>query len=301
MAEQIRQQQLAAALESRLDSQSFSAMQAALLMNKLKSGSSSADTSTLLAAASALGVSNDESNVQTQNKKQKGRGRGRGRPVNKIMDSSSIEISGSQNIRSGDKLNKNTVASLLAKSRELSGGATLSAYDLERAENSFSRPELTIEPIYRSSNSENDQFDSSDGGRRFQSVMEDGKLKIKTISDSPEIRNLSDHEENNEGYDSDDLQANVSSSMGRGLSESDRGIDDGTDNIVTNNITYNDASTNSMSCSYQPNSVSQATLSIATSTTTNTNNITSMLSAFSSKLSILSVTSIVTYLYLNFF
>ena len=104
--------------------------------------------------------------------------------------------------------------------------------------------------------------------------MEDGKLKIKTISDSPEIRNLSDHEENNEGYDSDELQANVSSSM-------DRGIDDGTDNIVINNITYSDASTNSMS-SYQPSSVSQATLSIATSTTTNTNNITSMLSTFSS-------------------
>ena len=97
-------------------------------------------------------------------------------------------------------------------------------------------------------------------------------MKIKTISDSPEIRNLSDHEENNEGYDSDELQANVSSSM-------DRGTDDGTDNIVINNIAYSDASTNSMS-SYQPSSVSQ--LSIATSTTTNTNNITSMLSTFSS-------------------
>ena len=272
MAEQIRQQQLAAALESRLDSESFSAMQAALLMNKLKSGGNTADTSTLLAAASALGASKHESNVQ--NKKPKGRGRGRGRPASKVGDSSSLEMSGSRNLSSGDKLNKNTVASLLAKSRELSGGATLSAYDLERAENSFSRPELTIEPIYRSS--ENEQFDSSDGGRRFQSVMEDGKLKIKTISDSPEIRNLSDHDENNEGYESDEFQANVSSSM-------DRGIDEGTDNVVTNNIIYNDASPSSMS-SHQTNSVSQATLSIATSTTTNTNNITSMLSSFLLKL-----------------
>ena len=109
--------------------------------------------------------------------------------------------------------------------------------------------------------------------------MEDGKLKIKTISDSPEIRNLSDHEDNNDGYDSDELQANVSSSMGRGLSEFEIGLDDGTANIaITNNLKFNDDSTNSMSCSSQPNSISQATLSIATSTTTNSNNITSMLS-----------------------
>ncbi len=37
-----------------------------------------------------------------------------------------------------------------------------------------------------------DEFDTSDNGRRTTSVMEDGKLKIKTVSDSPEIRNLSD-------------------------------------------------------------------------------------------------------------
>ena len=148
LAEQIRQQQLAAALESRLDSQSFSAMQAALLMNKLKSGSTTADTSTLLAAAAAVSAtSKDEMkvNVQIQGKKSKGRGRGRGRPTTKAKIAESIDITDSQNIRSGDKLNKNTVASLLAKSRELSGGATLTAYELERAENSFSRPELTIE------------------------------------------------------------------------------------------------------------------------------------------------------------
>lgn len=276
LAEQIRQQQLAAALESRLDSQSFTAMQAALLMNKFKSGNTTADTSTLLAAAAALSeASKDEMNVnvQMQGKKSKGRGRTRGRPSSKTKVAADVDITDSQNIRSGDKLTKNTVASLLAKSRELSGGATLTAYELERVENSFSRPELTIEPIFRSTNSDNDQFDSSDSGRRFQSVMEDGKLKIKTISDSPEIRNLSDHEDNNDGYESDELQGNVSSSMG--LEQ----LDDGTANIaITNNIKYNDDSTNSMSCSSQPNSISQATLSIATSTTTNSNNITSMLS-----------------------
>ena len=53
LAEQIRQQQLAAALESRLDSQSFSAMQAALLMNKLKQGAAVAESSKLMAAVAA--------------------------------------------------------------------------------------------------------------------------------------------------------------------------------------------------------------------------------------------------------
>lgn len=271
LAEQIRQQQLAAALESRLDSQSFSAMQAALLMNKLKTGGGTADTSTLLAAAAALSDTSknkNKANAQVQGKKPKGRGRGRGKSGAKIENCASVSILESDNIRAGDKLNKNTVASLLAKSRELSGGATLTAYELERIENSFSRPELTIEPIFRSSNSDSDQFDSSDSGRRFQSVMEDGKLKIKTISDSPEIRNLSDHEENNDGYESDEYQGNVSSSM----------VDDGTANIVSSNtITISDASTNSTNSSSQ-SSLSQANLSIATSTTTNTNNITSMFS-----------------------
>ena len=253
-------------------------MQAALLMNQLKSGGSKADTSTLLAAAAAVSAtSKDElnSNVDGVGKKPKGRGRGRGRPGPKLQNSANHDAS-----NSGDKLNKNTVASLLAKSRELSGGATLTAYELERAENSFSRPELTIEPIFRSSNSDNDQFDSSDNGRRFQSVMEDGKLKIKTISDSPEIRNLSDHEENNDGYDSDEMQSHVTSTMGsRGLSES---IDDGTNLIIYNDIKFNDASTpNSTTSSSQQSSISQATLSLATSTTTNTNNSTSMFSSSS--------------------
>ena len=64
LAEQIRQQQLAAALESRLDSQSFSAIQAALLMNKLKAGAAVAEPSKLLAAAAAAAAasSNTASN-----------------------------------------------------------------------------------------------------------------------------------------------------------------------------------------------------------------------------------------------
>ena len=256
-------------------------MQAALLMNQLKSGGSKADTSTLLAAAAAVSATSKDElnlNVDGNGKKPKGRGRGRGKPGPKLQNSANHDAS-----NSGDKLNKNTVASLLAKSRELSGGATLTAYELERAENSFSRPELTIEPIFRSSNSDNDQFDSSDNGRRFQSVMEDGKLKIKTISDSPEIRNLSDHEENNDGYDSDEMQSHVTSTMGsRGLSES---IDDGTNLMIyyrDNDIKFNDASTpNSTTSSSQQSSISQATLSLATSTTTNTNNSTSMFSSSS--------------------
>ena len=115
MAEQIRQQQLAAALESRLDSQSFSAMQAALLMNKLKAGAAmAASAETSLTAAA------------TSNK-----------PAERKKSSKAASTS------MGDKLNKNTVASLLAKSRELT------SEDLEQAEQTWNRPELTIEPLFR--------------------------------------------------------------------------------------------------------------------------------------------------------
>ena len=107
MAEQIRQQQLAAALESRLDSQSFSAMQAALLMNKLKSGGTAADTSSLLAAA----VSN-QSQKNTNSSKPKARGRPKHRPTSNTKNSASVTISDSSQLRTGEKLNKNTVASL---------------------------------------------------------------------------------------------------------------------------------------------------------------------------------------------
>ena len=64
LAEQIRQQQLAAALESRLDSQSFSAMQAALLMNKLK-----AMGSTAAAAASAASMATSDTNSNSASHK----------------------------------------------------------------------------------------------------------------------------------------------------------------------------------------------------------------------------------------
>ena len=98
MAEQIRQQQLAAALESRLDSQSFSAMQAALLMNKLKAG---AETSKLLAAAS----SNSTVSV-LRNERPKGRGKKQAQAQAQAQAEAGV---------SSDKLNKDTVASLLAK------------------------------------------------------------------------------------------------------------------------------------------------------------------------------------------
>ena len=50
----------------------------------------------------------------------------------------------------------------------------------------------------------NSRFDTSDNGRRLASVVEDGKLKIKTVSESPEIRNLSDHDNEAHDDDSDD-------------------------------------------------------------------------------------------------
>ena len=267
MAEQIRQQQLAAALESRLDSQSFTAMQAALLLNNLKNGSSVTDTSSLLAAAAAAASSTTyQDNVTEKQQKPRGRARGKSKQ-NSRTKNNSVTVSESPQLGSGDKLNKNTVASLLAKSRELSGSS------------SSTRPELTIEPIFRSSSkysaaADNDQFDSSDSGRRFQSVMEDGKLKIKTISDSPEIRNLSDHED---GYESDEYQSAVSSSMEQlhgGIGDTPN---DGTEScsFKTQMASAADAASivTSSSTSQQTPITSQPTpCSNATSATTTTNN-----------------------------
>ena len=122
LAEQIRQQQLAAALESRLDSQSFSAMQAALLMNKLKAagaaGMAGVDTSSL--ASGVMSMSSSEKKKASK-------------------------ASSSSHLAMGDKLNKNTVASLLAKSRQ----QQLTSDELEQAERAWNRPELTIEPLFR--------------------------------------------------------------------------------------------------------------------------------------------------------
>ena len=77
LAEQIRQQQLAAALESRLESQSFSAMQAAMLINKLKAG---AETTKLFAAAAAAAAGATPTTTSStvsvlRNERPKGRGR----------------------------------------------------------------------------------------------------------------------------------------------------------------------------------------------------------------------------------
>ena len=130
MAEQIRQQQLAAALESRLDSQSFSAMQAALLMNKLKAG---AETSKLLAAAS----SNSTVSV-LRNERPKGRGKKQAQAQAQAQALAEAGVS-------TDKLNKDTVASLLAKSRE-----QLSFSSHQNGDDKFPKPELTIEPIFKS-------------------------------------------------------------------------------------------------------------------------------------------------------
>ena len=51
-----------------------------------------------------------------------------------------------------DKLNKDTVASLLAKSREqLSGfGSKLTQEENRGFDKTFQKPELTIEPIFKS-------------------------------------------------------------------------------------------------------------------------------------------------------
>lgn len=125
LAEQIRQQQLAAALESRLDSQSFSAMQAALLMNKLKAMGS---TAAAASAASAASFATSDSSSSGGNKKQS-------RKKNSAAASAGMDSS---------KLSKNTVANLLAASRFATGGTSH-----HNESNSESKPELTIEPIFR--------------------------------------------------------------------------------------------------------------------------------------------------------
>ena len=133
LAEQIRQQQLTAALESRLDPSSFSAIQTALLMNKLKAG----------AAVTAASTTTSAATVEKSKRGSRG-GRGGG---------------GKKAAAAAVKDKKNTVASLLAKSRLIPdmGGEP---------------PELTIEPVGQrrgrvGSNSADDRFDTSDNGRRF--------------------------------------------------------------------------------------------------------------------------------------
>ena len=103
------------------------------------------------------------------------------------------------------------MASLLAQTRRESDGALASSH-----------PELTIEPIFRSTPAQSpaaaeSDFDQSMGGRRISAYYDSdgkhrnvschvspffvsGRLGIKTVSESPEIRNLS------ERGDSEDLE-----------------------------------------------------------------------------------------------
>ena len=66
-------------------------------------------------------------------------------------------------------------------------------------------PELTIEPIYKPSEQEGQEFDQSKAGRRLSTYIDsEGKLQIKTVCESPEIRNLSERDsEEGLGSDSD--------------------------------------------------------------------------------------------------
>ena len=60
-------------------------------------------------------------------------------------------------------------------------------------------PELTIEPIYKSDHSSSgaeNEFDTSSGGQRVSTFIDsEGRLQIKTVSESPEIKNLSERGE----------------------------------------------------------------------------------------------------------
>ncbi|XP_059099037.1 bromodomain adjacent to zinc finger domain protein 2B-like [Tigriopus californicus] len=175
LAEQIRQQQLAAALESRLtqDRSAASAnLMQTLLINKLTeagTGVTASETSKLLAIAAAAAANGSDKSSSSSSS---------ARVVSK---------NGRGSKKSQDKFG--TVAALLAASKERN---RLTAEELEAAEKSMnSNPELTIEPIFRSLKPDT-RFDISDNGRRFATDVVDGKVQIKTVSDSPEIRNLND-------------------------------------------------------------------------------------------------------------
>ena len=143
LAEQIRQQQLAAALESRIKdsgqgASSMDYMQAALLMSKLSdpSGSSAAaqtDTSKLLAIAAAAAA--------------------------KAAQDTGLAASVTPKAGSSKRSKKNTVASMLAASKganESNRDAynllahSLTPEELATAERATANPELTIEPIFKS-------------------------------------------------------------------------------------------------------------------------------------------------------
>lgn len=71
-------------------------------------------------------------------------------------------------------------------------------------------PELTIEPIYKPSEEAGAEFDQSKGGRRLSTYIDsEGRLQIKTVCESPEIRNLSEKDsEEGQGSDSGHEETN---------------------------------------------------------------------------------------------
>ena len=72
-------------------------------------------------------------------------------------------------------------------------------------------PELTIEPIYKPAEQEaGGEFDQSKGGRRLSTYIDsEGRLQIKTVCESPEIRNLSERDsEEGQGSDSGHEETN---------------------------------------------------------------------------------------------
>ena len=162
LAEQIRQQQLASELQNHLQN----------------SNSSLTAMQALLSLGNSVNVNGDS--------KRKG--------------DSKESRSTSKNLGRGNtptQPKKNTVASLLAQVRgDKPGVPSL-------------HPELTIEPIYKSSsgggsdNGSGSEFDQSIGGRRVSTYIDsEGRLQIKTVCESPEIRNLSERD-SEEGHGSD--------------------------------------------------------------------------------------------------
>ena len=73
-------------------------------------------------------------------------------------------------------------------------------------------PELTIEPIYKPSEKDGGgaEFDQSKAGRRLSTYIDsEGRLQIKTVCESPEIRNLSEKDsEEGQGSDSGHEETN---------------------------------------------------------------------------------------------
>ena len=97
------------------------------------------------------------------------------------------------------------MASLLAQTRGVPTNERLSDNSLAN-----SHPELTIEPIYRSTTAESrvgadSEFDQSHNGRRVSTYIDsEGRLQVKNSSESPETRNLSERDsEEGQGSDSE--------------------------------------------------------------------------------------------------